>query len=316
MPTRPLTIFCTSHFAAPLVEELQRETAAHNLLIDDGTSPDWNDVDVAFGQPAVEAIIQAPRLRWVHITSAGYTRYDNSAVREAFQNRPAQLTNSSHVYGEPCAQHLLAMMLAFSRQLLPLHEAQLNARDWQTSRRRAESFLLGGQSVVMLGFGAIAQRLVQMLQPFDMKVVAIKRQVQPFPGVQVVGEEDAEKVLAMADHVVNTLPDNTGTQGWMNAKRFAAMKPGAFFYNIGRGTTVQQEALMEVLNNGQVRAAYLDVTDPEPLPPEHRLWTTPNCYITPHSGGGHAGEDRRLIQHFVRNLRRFERDEELLDRVF
>ena len=93
------------------------------------------------------------------------------------------------------------------------------------------------------------------------------------------------------------------------------MKPGAAFYNVGRGTTVDQDALLAALQSGHLAAAWLDVTDPEPLPPAHPLWTTPNCYITPHSAGGHRTEPARLLQHFLGNLRLFERGETLNDRV-
>jgi phosphoglycerate dehydrogenase-like enzyme len=101
----------------------------------------------------------------------------------------------------------------------------------------------------------------------------------------------------------------------MNTQRFAVVKPGARFYNIGRGTTVDQDALLRVLESGTLALAYLDVTDPEPLPSEHPLWTAPNCYITPHTAGGHKGEFERLVQHFLGNLRLFEQDEALRGQV-
>ncbi|MCG8554141.1 MAG: hypothetical protein MJD61_02455 [Proteobacteria bacterium] len=93
------------------------------------------------------------------------------------------------------------------------------------------------------------------------------------------------------------------------------MKPSACFYNIGRGSTVDQSALLAALRQGRPAAAYLDVTQPEPLPPDDPLWDTPNCFVTPHSAGGHADESERIIAHFVGNLRRFERGERLHDRV-
>jgi phosphoglycerate dehydrogenase-like enzyme len=93
------------------------------------------------------------------------------------------------------------------------------------------------------------------------------------------------------------------------------MKPGAVFYNIGRGTTVDQVALIAALKAGPLSAAYLDVTDPEPLPPNHPLWTAPNCWITPHTAGGHDDEFGRLAGHFLQNLGRFGRGETLADRV-
>jgi phosphoglycerate dehydrogenase-like enzyme len=101
----------------------------------------------------------------------------------------------------------------------------------------------------------------------------------------------------------------------IDGKCFAAMKPGAVFYNVGRGTTVNQAALIAALESGQVGAAYLDVTEPEPLPPDHPLWAAPNCFITPHVAGGHQDEDAHLVRHFVSNLRRFEAGEPLVDVV-
>ena len=101
----------------------------------------------------------------------------------------------------------------------------------------------------------------------------------------------------------------------MDAGRFSAMKAGSVFYNIGRGTTVDQQALLEALRSGHLGGAYLDVTDPEPLPPDHPLWSAPNCYITAHTAGGHMDERERLVRHFIDNLFRFTNGERLLNRI-
>jgi phosphoglycerate dehydrogenase-like enzyme len=93
------------------------------------------------------------------------------------------------------------------------------------------------------------------------------------------------------------------------------MKPGARFYNIGRGTTVDQGALVHALESGLLGGAYLDVTDPEPLPEDHPLWSVPNCFITPHSAGGRGTERLELVRHFVANLARYAAGEPLLDRI-
>jgi phosphoglycerate dehydrogenase-like enzyme len=95
-----------------------------------------------------------------------------------------------------------------------------------------------------------------------------------------------------------------------------SMKAGGCYYAIGRGTTTDQPALLRALSSGHLAAAYLDVTEPEPLPPDHELWSLANCYITPHSSGGHESEPLRLVKHFVENLRRFEAGTPLLDKVF
>jgi phosphoglycerate dehydrogenase-like enzyme len=94
------------------------------------------------------------------------------------------------------------------------------------------------------------------------------------------------------------------------------MKIASCYYAIGRGTTTDQSALAKALASGHLAGAYLDVTDPEPLPPDNELWTLPNCYITPHTSGGHENEPLRLVKHFVENLRRFEAGQSLVDRVF
>jgi phosphoglycerate dehydrogenase-like enzyme len=206
-------------------------------------------------------------------------------------------------------------MLAQARQLPASLETQRTDRGWPTLERRAISRLLLGQNVVLLGFGAIGRRLAEMLAPFKMRVTAVRRRPAGDENVHVVTEEDLEAALATADHVVNILPENAATLGYVNSRRLAAMKPGSVFYNVGRGTTVDQEALLAALRSGRLAAACLDVTDPEPLPPEHPLWEAPNCHITPHTAGGHDSEQERLVRHFLENLRRFEKGGELIDRV-
>ena len=122
--------------------------------------------------------------------------------------------------------------------------------------------------------------------------------------------------LPNADHVINILPAAPGTSGMFTAEQFSRMKRGAIFYNVGRGDTVDQQALCDALESGQIGAAYLDVTTPEPLPPDHRLWKAPNCWITPHIAGGHREEARVNVEHFVANFARFVRGEALVDRIF
>jgi len=313
MTKSQLTIFCNAHLDDQAMALLLEATKDHQLLRDES---DFSSADVVFGQPQAEQIIASTRLKWIHITSAGYTRYDTEEVRAALRQHGTIFTNSSHVFDAPCAQHVLAMMSAQARQLLPCYESQRTDHAWQSGERRQGSFLLDGQTVLLLGMGAIAEYLIRLLQPFGMKIIAVRRNPQAFDGVEVVAESALEAVLPQADHVVNLLPESPSTQHFMNAARFAQMKMGARFYNIGRGATVDQNALLDALHSGHLAFASLDVTDPEPLPPQHPLWTAPNCFITPHSAGGHQGEGLRLVQHFIRNLRAFEAGEPLTDRVW
>jgi phosphoglycerate dehydrogenase-like enzyme len=135
--------------------------------------------------------------------------------------------------------------------------------------------------------------------------------------VHVISEERLSAVIAEADHVVNVLPDNPTTLNYVNARRLSWCKRGARFYNVGRGTTVDQNALIKALESGQLGGAYLDVMDPEPLPPSHRLWDAPNCFITPHTAGGRHDQDEALVRHFLANFAAFLHGEDAvwLDRV-
>lgn len=325
MTSAPLTIWCNAKFPEPAMAELRQRTGGHRLvfpaslqrsnLVGGSVDPTLSAADVAFGQPDPGQIIQLPRLRWVQLTTAGYTRYDRDDVRAALRARGAAMTNSSSVYAEPCAEHAFAMMLSMARRLPQCVDDQRAARPWRDAEHRAHCHLLTSQAVLILGFGAIASRLVELLAPLRMRVTATRRRPVGDEPCEVVPTERTDELLPAADHVVNLLPANATTEGFLDRRRIGLMKPGAVLYNIGRGTTVDQTALLEALHAERLGGAYLDVTDPEPLPPDHPLWSAPNCYITPHTAGGHADEFHRLVRHFADNLDRFVAGDTLGDRI-
>jgi len=320
-----LTIWCNAIFDETATRRLHEGTHAHRLITAKSASTsvligarrdeEIAHADVVFGQPNVVDCFEYRRLRWVEVTSAGYTRYDTPEFREAFQERRAVFTCMSGVFADPCAQHALAMILALNRQLMPSYSDQVTDRVWNYTERRYHSALLTGQTVLLLGFGAIGRRLADLLAPFGVKLYAVRRQVRSERGVTILPEEQLTAVLPQADHVVNILPDNQSTLNYVNARRLGAFKRGARFYNVGRGTTVDQSALLDALQRGHLGGAYLDVTDPEPLPPEHPLWSTPNCYITPHTAGGRRDQDEAIVEHFLKNLQALLEGSPLVDRV-
>ncbi len=271
--------------------------------------------DIAFGQPDVDQILRSPKLKWIHLTTAGYTPYDRDDLREALRTRNAWLTTSSGVYDEPCAQHVLAMMMAFARRLPESLEAQRTECSWQAVERRERSFLLNGQTALIFGYGEIAARLCELLAPFRMKLFGVRRRARGNEPIELIQASQLAEYLPQADHVINVLPANSSTIGYFDASKFRLMKRDAYFYNIGRGATVDQDSLEEALRSGVLAGAYLDVMTPEPLPPSHALWRTPNCYITPHSAGGYDGEMTGLVEHFIDNLRRFGSGQPLLNRI-
>lgn len=302
-----------------------RNTASEKLLIKElegyeivfskqPEGPIPEGVEVIFGHPDPENLIALDALKWVHLDSAGYTPYDTLVVREFLRVREIPLSNSSPVYADPCAQHLLALMLAGARQL---PQAFGNVGGWDQWNLRAQSSTLTGQTVMLLGYGQIGQRLAELLAPFKAGVLAVRRQaVVPHQDVQVISPSEIREYLGEVDHLVNILPDNPSTRGFVEETLFRDLKEGATFYNIGRGTTVDQDSLAKGLSRGRPRAAFLDVTDPEPLPPDHALWQIPNCHITPHTGGGQSDEFPALVRHFAMNWRRFRQNLPLISRVF
>jgi phosphoglycerate dehydrogenase-like enzyme len=319
------SIWTNLRFSNDAERYLIQETKGHRLII----VPPGEDVlqvgtidlrlresDIAFGQPNPEDLENSPRLRWGHISSAGYARYDTPELRTAFTKRQAVLTNSSGVFSEPCAQHALGWLLAESRQFYPAYRIQLTDRAWRQNELRDKSHLLGDQTILIVGFGSIGHRLAELLRPFAASVFGYRRNPAPDPFAEVIGPDRLDAVMAVADHVVNVLPASPFSIHFFNAARFQSMKVGSCYYAIGRGTTTDQPALVKALCSGHLAGAYLDVTDPEPLPPDHELWALPNCYVTPHTSGGHENEPLRLAKHFVENLRRFEAGKPLIDRVF
>ena len=278
--------------------------------------PQLLTADIAFGQPDPEVVAKAHSLKWIHVSSSSITRYDNPSFRSLMAFRNIVVTNSASVYANACAEHALAFLLAQSRQLpraLRTHAAG-GTPAW--NQLRGSSVPLRGQTLLIVGYGAIGQRLTELLRPLDMRVFAYRRHARGNEGVHVVTETELAHVLAQqVDHIVNILPDSAATYHFFGASRFANIKPGAVFYNIGRGTTVNQEALLDALRQGRLKAAWLDVTDPEPLPDSHPLLAEPNCYVTPHVAGGHLDESKTLARHFLSNLNLFARGEPLLDRV-
>lgn len=274
------------------------------------------EAEVVFGQPDPGLLLQASNLKFVQISTSGITRYDSEEFRQGAKAKGLTVCNSAHVYNEACAEHVFSFLLAQSRNL----PEALTTRDMGTAQRwvefRSHCVSLQGQTLLIVGYGAIGKRLVELLTPFRMNLSAFRRHPRGSENIRILTQEnELAAALSEADHVVNILPQHPRTEHFFNKERFATFKPGAVFYNIGRGGTVHQPDLIDALDNTILRAAWLDVTDPEPLPEDHPLWLHPKVYLTPHVAGGHAGESFHLAQYFVSNLKKFMQNEQTLDQI-
>ena len=321
---KQLTVWTNHDLEPAKLVWLQAQIAPHmlvrsgasqvNNLTEGGQDEACTSADIAFGQPSVDDLLASNSLKWVHITSAGFTRYDRKDLSDALKAAGTTFTNSSSVYDDPCAQHAFAMMLCHNRQLLTSARSYED-HNWSYANLRPIERVLGDENVLIVGYGAIGVRLTELLKPFGCNVRGIRRTVQGTESIPTYPIHEMNEHLAWADHVVNLLPAGPTTDKLIGSAQFAAMKPGAAFYNVGRGDTVDQEALVVALNTGQVGAAYLDVTTPEPLPADHPLWSAPNCLITPHVAGGMQNEMDVLVDHFLANFKRYLADEPLRDIV-
>src|ERR1044071_6589141 len=217
-----LTIWCNNDFTPAQAAErelLVESVGAHRLLFfepkEDGREGASREAlrgaDVAFGSPDARAASECERLRWIHLNTGGYTSYDHADIKEKLTAHGTRLTNSSSVYDEPCAQHLLAMMLSLARGLPVALDAQRGGRSWPMWETRPGLRLLNAQTVLLLGYGAIARRLVELLGPLGMNIVAVRREVKGDEQVRVFESDAVDELLPKADHVVHILPANQGT---------------------------------------------------------------------------------------------------------
>lgn len=254
---------------------------------------DLGDASVVFGNPTPEAIAANRALRWLQLESVGFGEYLGLDWSRA--SGPAQVTNLAGFFADPVAETALAGILALKRGIDRLCALRSDGT-WIGDPIRSELGLLGGSKTVLFGRGAINGRLAELLAPFRCTVTAFGRDF---------AEDRLDAALEQADVVVATVPHTAATAGLFGAARLARMKRSAIFCNLGRGSLVDEEALARALRSGALAGAVIDVTQAEPLPPDHAFWTTPNTILTQHSGGGTADETDRKIDCFLNNLVRF-----------
>jgi D-2-hydroxyacid dehydrogenase (NADP+) len=285
--------------ALPSVEFLvpQGKELPKGLERAEGASLSW-------AGPAMDTVLaRARKLTWIHHRGAGIEKVAGASLLA----RGVTMTNGSGNHAPNMAEHVLGLMLAFARGLPALIRAQQESR-WDPPGFDAV-FELTGQRLAIVGLGAIGEALAVRAAAFGMTVVGVRRSGAPSelpPGVAAVYPTDRLNLaLATADHVAAILPLTAETQNIFDAGRFAAMKRGAYFYNVGRGGLVDQSALLAALRSGHLAGAGLDVTEPEPLPADSPLWLEPRVVITAHSAGATPKSDERYRTLLIDNLRRF-----------
>ena len=262
------------------------------------------EAEVVFGNVPPDWLAKSRKLRWLQLYSAGVNPYQQLDWRRFPE---VTVTNLRKFFGQPVAETAVAGILAFYRKIDVLVRLQAK-HTWIGAKLRPQMQLLYKKNALILGGGAIGLSLQTILTGFNCTTQVISRSGK-------VTLDHLDELLPEADLLISCLPETTQTQGVVTKHRLSLMKKTAVFVNVGRGSAIDEPALMEALLAGRLGGAVLDVSAQEPLPEDHPLWTCPNVLLTQHTGGGFEAEDRDKVQVFIQNFRRYREGEPLLNVV-
>jgi phosphoglycerate dehydrogenase-like enzyme len=220
---------------------------------------------------------------------------------QRFREAGITVTNGSGISSAPIAEYVIMAMLAIAKGLPGLLTAQ-RQRSWAKPERTRD---VQGSSVLLLGFGEVGHAVWERLRPFGVAATAVRRRPGAETGIEVLGPEAWRSRIGDFDWVIITAPMSSQTRGMIGAAELAGMKTDAWLLNVSRGGLVDQSALTAALRAGTIGGAYLDVTDPEPLPADSELWATPNVIVTPHSSWLSPRFPERAAELLAQNLRRW-----------
>lgn len=246
-------------------------------------------------------IAPAKNVRYIHTISAGIDGYIDEVDRCHGSALP--VTNGAGVYSDAVGEHVIALLLAVVHGIVP-SVRNMAEKQWPAIPMLGN---VNGKTIAVLGTGDIGNNAARICATMGARVLGFKLHAcEPFPPYSEIytGDDGLDALLPQADAVLVCLPGSPFTKDMLDARRIGLMKAGSVLVNIGRGSIVNTEALMEALRSGHIAAAGLDVTDPEPLPPDHPLWDCPNVLITPHISGLGASKQKHA-EWFAENLRAY-----------
>lgn len=250
------------------------------------------------------------QVRWVQVNSAGVEHWFGT---EVFENNPnVQFTSAVGAFSASVAEHALMMLLAGVRAL-PAH---LEADSWRHVEFAPRVGTLRDATVTILGAGGIGRALIPMLSPLGAHVIAVNRSGKPVPGaLETVAAQQMNEVWERSDHVVIAAPATPATKHVVERHALSALKPHSWIVNVARGDLLDTDAAIGALRTGTIGGLALDVTDPEPLPDGHPLWSMPNVIITPHDSNPAHHRIPAFADRVAVNVSRFVAGEELIGTI-
>lgn len=278
------------------------------------------DAEIVIGQPPLDLLqnpeVNCPKLKLIQMTWAGTDIYTRSEFD--FPKDRIVLANASGAFGMVMSQFALGMILSVMFNFKDYHIQQQN-RIWE---KKGPVKSLDKAKVLIFGAGDIGSAIAKRLTGFDAYCIGVCRNTDKPRAYfnETCSLEDAQRYFPDADVVIGCIPNTFETEKYMNYERLKSMKEDAIIVNVGRGNFIDCMALDELLRNGHLFGAALDVTDPEPLSKDHPLWSNPKCMITPHTSGttfGHLDATEDLLCEIVcDNLSRYCKGEEIINRVY
>ncbi|KAJ9652082.1 hypothetical protein H2198_008668 [Neophaeococcomyces mojaviensis] len=257
-----------------------------------------------------DAAKRMKNLKWIQSLAAG----PNDVLNAGFDAKSIKITTGSGLHDHTVAEHTLALLLNAARRFFEMRDYQLQGK-WpahlggpQPDRPKGRFTTLRDARVLIWGFGNIAKSLVPSLRGLGAEVKGVARSTGVRNGVEVYNEDHLKDLLPETDALVMILPGSEGTKHVLNKERLGLLPNHAWVVNVGRGTTVDEEALADALEKGEIGGAALDVFEKEPLPEDSRFWKTPNTIVSPHAAGGRPQGSEILIAD---NLRKFLAGQEL-----
>lgn len=274
------------------------------------SASDLDDADAVFGTVPPELFGRAKRLKWIAAARAGLGR---SWFYDTLVDSDVAVTGMHGAYNQHLSGHVMAFVLAFARRFdryLPGQTRRSWAKDWPMLD-------LGSMTAAVVGVGGSGAEVGRLCAAFGMRVIGFDPRRGDIPeGFEAVfPPEQIDEHLAEADFVLITAPETPETRHLFNKERFGKMKQGSYLVNVSRGVLVVTDDLVEALRSGHLAGAGLDVMDPEPLPPDHPLWTMPGVLLTPHVAINGTGYHRTWLNLLIANCRRFSKGEPLTNVV-
>lgn len=270
------------------------------------TAEDISDADAILGNVPPMLLKEAKNLKWLQSSMAGVDSYLGGVLPEG-----VKLTNVTGAFGLAISEHMVATVFTLYKKLHLYRDNQNNAQ-WLD---RGEVKQIEGATVLTVGLGDIGGSFSKKMKALGAYTIGVRRKDTSKPEYidELILQADLDSVLPRADIVALALPNTSETKGLFNRERIYNMKDGATLINVGRGNAVDTEALCDALEDGKLYAASLDVTDPEPLPSDHRMWKLENALITPHiSGFFHLRKTyENIVDIFIENFSRFLAGKEL-----